>query len=103
MRDQPIAPAPARRVWYRPMLSRGSSEEHRASTPLELFFDRCFVVAVAQAAAQLHHALASGQVTHGLVGYAAVFFAWSRCGTSDGYPRRRSRCTAVSRKGGSGS
>jgi len=75
MRDQPIAPAPARRVWRRPMLSRGSSEEHRASTPLELFFDLCFVVAVAQAAAQLHHALASGQVAHGLVGYAAVFFA----------------------------
>ena len=75
MRDEPIAQAPARRVWRRPMLSRSSTEEHRASTPLELFFDLCFVVAVAQAAAQLHHALASGHVSHGLVGYAMVFFA----------------------------
>jgi low temperature requirement protein LtrA len=75
MRDEPIAPAPARRVWRRPMLSRDSTEEHRASTPLELFFDLCFVVAVAQGAAQLHHALADGRVVHGLVGYAMVFFA----------------------------
>jgi low temperature requirement protein LtrA len=52
-------PAPARRVWRRPMLSRSPGERHRASTPLELFFDLCFVVAVAQAAGQLHHALAA--------------------------------------------
>jgi low temperature requirement protein LtrA len=75
MRDEPIAPAPARRAWRRPMLSRSSTEEHRASTPLELFFDLCFVVAVAQGAGQLHHALAEGHVAHGLVGYAMVFFA----------------------------
>lgn len=43
------------RVWYRPMTSRDSREEHRAATPLELLFDLCFVVAVAQAAAALHH------------------------------------------------
>jgi low temperature requirement protein LtrA len=75
MRDEPTAPAPARRVWRRPMLSRRPSEEHRASTPLELFFDLCFVVAVAQAAGQLHHALAEGGVARGLLGYASVFFA----------------------------
>jgi low temperature requirement protein LtrA len=75
MRDEPIAPAPARRVWRRPMLSRSSTEEHRASTPLELLFDLCFVVAVAQAAGQLHHALADGHVAHGVTGYAMVFFA----------------------------
>jgi low temperature requirement protein LtrA len=75
MRDEPTARAPARRVWRRPMLSRNSTEAHRASTPLEAFFDLCFVVAVAQAAAQLHHTLAGGHVAHGLVGYAMVFFA----------------------------
>ncbi len=45
------------------------------STSLELLFDLCFVVAVAQAAAQLHHALAEGHLAVGLVGYAMVFFA----------------------------
>src|SRR5689334_5469635 len=54
---------------------RDPHEEHRASTPLELFVDLCFVVAVAQAASQLHHALAEGHVTDALVGYPTVFFA----------------------------
>jgi low temperature requirement protein LtrA len=67
--------AAARRIWRRPMIGRGRDEEHRASTPLEAFFDLCFVVAVAQAAGQLHHAIAEGEVLHGLLGYAAVFFA----------------------------
>jgi low temperature requirement protein LtrA len=75
MREERAAPAPARRVWRQPMMSRSPSEEHRASTPLELFFDLCFVVAVAQAAGQLHHALAEGAVVHGLLGYGSVFFA----------------------------
>jgi low temperature requirement protein LtrA len=72
-RDRPARPG--RRMWRRPMVSRDATEEHRASTPLELLFDLCFVVAVAQGAARLHHALAIGQVAHGLVGYAMVFFA----------------------------
>ena len=67
--------ADARRIWRRPMVGRGRDEEHRVSTPLEAFFDLCFVVAVAQAAAQLHHAVTEGQVGNGLLGYAAVFFA----------------------------
>jgi low temperature requirement protein LtrA len=75
MREQRATPVPARRVWRRPMLSRSPREEHRASTPLEAFFDLCFVVAVAQAGAQLHHALSEGEVAHGLLGYGAVFFA----------------------------
>jgi low temperature requirement protein LtrA len=54
---------------------RDPHEEHRASTPLELLVDLCFVVAVAQAASQLHHALAEGHVTDALVGYPTVFFA----------------------------
>nr|WP_326600405.1 low temperature requirement protein A [Streptomyces sp. NBC_01803] len=44
-------------------------------TPLELLFDLTFVVAVAQAAAELHHALAEGHVGTALAGYASVFFA----------------------------
>ena len=60
--------------WHRPMSGRDPDEEHRASTPLELFFDLCFVVAVAAAAATLHHDLAQGHLS-GLAGYAMVFFA----------------------------
>ena len=46
------------------MRARGSDEAHRVSTPLELFFDLCFVVAVAQAATSLHHALVAGHIGH---------------------------------------
>ena len=56
------------------MTGRDPQESHRASTPLELFFDLCFVVAVAAAAATLHHDLTLDHLD-GLVGYAMVFFA----------------------------
>jgi low temperature requirement protein LtrA len=59
----------------RPLEARTTTEEHRAATPLELFFDLCFVVAVAQASGSLHHALAEGHVGPALLGYAMVFFA----------------------------
>lgn len=64
-----------RRTWYVPMVARRTDEDHRASTPLELFFDLCIVVAVAAAAGGLHHALAEGHVLDGLLRYAGVFFA----------------------------
>ncbi|WP_329140828.1 low temperature requirement protein A [Streptomyces sp. NBC_01476] len=57
------------------MRGRDPAEEHRASTPLELLFDLTFVVAVSQAAAELHHALSEGHTRTALAGYAAVFFA----------------------------
>jgi low temperature requirement protein LtrA len=57
------------------MRPRDPRQEHRGATPLELFFDLCFVVAVAQASGSLHHALAEGHVGQGLVGYALAFFA----------------------------
>jgi low temperature requirement protein LtrA len=57
------------------MVARLSSEAHRTATALELFFDLCFVVAVAQAAAAFEHELAEGHVGHGVLGYALVFFA----------------------------
>jgi low temperature requirement protein LtrA len=57
------------------MLPRSPDEEHRASTPLELFFDLVFVVAIAQAGAALHHSLAEGHIAQAVVSYFAVFFA----------------------------
>jgi low temperature requirement protein LtrA len=57
------------------MTGRDPNEAHRAATPLELLFDLCFVVAVAQAAGALHHDLVEGAILHGLVSYVAVFFA----------------------------
>jgi low temperature requirement protein LtrA len=57
------------------MVARDATEPHRASTPLELFFDLCFVVAVAAAATQLHHAEGEAHVTSGLPSYLMVFFA----------------------------
>jgi hypothetical protein len=62
-------------TWRRPMVARSPDEEHRTATALELFFDLCFVVAVAQAAAGLHHAVADGHVAAGVLGYVVVFFA----------------------------
>ena len=43
--------------WHVPMAGRDPEEPYRSSTPLELLFDLCFVVAVAQAAGALHHDL----------------------------------------------
>ncbi|WP_236788853.1 low temperature requirement protein A [Amycolatopsis sp. GM8] len=63
------------RVWYRPMIARDRSEKHRASTPLELLFDLCFVVAVSAVAGQLHHSLAEHEVGHGIASYLVVFLA----------------------------
>ncbi|MFH9423645.1 low temperature requirement protein A [Streptomyces sp. NPDC017529] len=57
------------------MAPRGRAEAHRAATPLELFFDLCFVVAVAQAGRQLVHALAEAHPGHGIPGYLMLFFA----------------------------
>ncbi|MEO8704609.1 MAG: low temperature requirement protein A [Kofleriaceae bacterium] len=57
------------------MHGRDPGEHHRVATPLELLFDLCFVVAVAQAAASLHHAIAHGHAAEGVVGFGLVFFA----------------------------
>ena len=69
--------AAVRRATGRPraMSGRDPGEPHRASTPLELLFDLCFVVAVSQAAVGLHHDLAVGHFLHGIGGYLTVFFA----------------------------
>ncbi|MBD3579190.1 MULTISPECIES: low temperature requirement protein A [Streptomyces] len=59
---------------YAPMTARDREEGHRAATALELFFDLCFVVAVAQAGRQLVHALAEDHAAQGVTGYLFVFF-----------------------------
>lgn len=66
-------------TWRRVMMARDRAQEYRSSTPLELFLDLCFVVAVAQAGNQLHHSLADG-LSDGrgwsdLLRYIMLFFA----------------------------
>ncbi|MFD9241249.1 low temperature requirement protein A [Streptomyces sp. NPDC059556] len=60
---------------FLPLTARSREESHRAATPLELFFDLCFVVAVAQAGAELVHAVAEGHAGEGILNYAMIFFA----------------------------
>jgi low temperature requirement protein LtrA len=59
----------------RRMVARDPHEPHRVATPLELLFDLCFVVAVAQASSSLHHGLDHGEIAHCLISFALVFFA----------------------------
>lgn len=75
MTEQRPTVAALRRPWRSPMAARDPGEDHRAATPLELFFDLCFVVAVAQAAVQLAHGIEENHVGPALLGYAMVFFA----------------------------
>ncbi|MFF3613547.1 low temperature requirement protein A [Streptomyces sp. NPDC002580] len=68
-------PRPGGRRPLRRMTARGRDEAHRVASPLELFFDLCFVVAIAQAGAQLVHAVAEGHAGQGILDYAMIFFA----------------------------
>ena len=54
---------------------RDPREEHRTASPLELFTDLCYVVAIAQAAAQLHHAIVENHVVSGVGYFGMAFFA----------------------------
>jgi low temperature requirement protein LtrA len=65
------ASTPSRLV---PMTPRDPEEPGRTASPLELFFDLVFVVAVSIASSELHHALTEGHVVDGLRAYAVVFF-----------------------------
>ena len=56
------------------MVGRDPGEPHRAATSLELFFDLCFVIAVAQASASLRAALADGEHATGFLRFGLVFF-----------------------------
>jgi low temperature requirement protein LtrA len=59
----------------RRLAPRDPYEPHRVATPLELLTDLCFVVAVAQAATGLHHAVSENHAAAGLLGFAMAFFA----------------------------
>jgi low temperature requirement protein LtrA len=63
------------RRWVRNLAARDTREAGRTATPLELFFDLVFVVAVAQASASLHHSLAEDHLAEGAVGFVVIFFA----------------------------
>lgn len=73
---QPVPGAPRRRRTQ----GRDIHESHRVATPLELLFDLVFVVAIAQAAAQLHHGIVEHHVGSALLGFAvsfaAIWWAW---------------------------
>ena len=56
------------------MTGRDPAQSHRSATPLELFFDLTFVVAIAQAASGLHHGLVEGHAGEVLLGFPLVFF-----------------------------
>jgi low temperature requirement protein LtrA len=56
------------------MVARSPDEPHRVATPLELFFDLVFVVAVAQASASLHHGIAEAHFAEAIRSYAFAFF-----------------------------
>jgi low temperature requirement protein LtrA len=56
------------------MRPRDPREPGRTASTLELFFDLVFVVAVSNAAVQLHHALSREPRRDGLTSYAMVFF-----------------------------
>ncbi|MDQ0604935.1 low temperature requirement protein LtrA [Streptomyces canus] len=56
------------------MVGRNPGEPHRSATSLELFFDLCFVVAVAQASTSLRGTLEAGDYAGGALRFALVFF-----------------------------
>ncbi|MEW1774634.1 low temperature requirement protein A [Streptomyces sp. NPDC086777] len=66
----PRPPRPLRRL-----TARRRDEGHRVASPLELFFDLCFVVAIAQAGVELVHAVAAGHAGEGVLNYGMLFFA----------------------------
>ncbi|MCB1384843.1 MAG: low temperature requirement protein A [Nitratireductor sp.] len=68
-RSSPIA------AFRRPMPPRDPHEAQRVATPLELFFDLVSVIAIAAAAAGLHHAIAENHAAQGVITFLIAFFA----------------------------
>lgn len=64
----------AMRAGLSPMRPRDPGQVFRSSSPLELFFDLIFVVAVSFTSAQLHHAESHALVGGGLLSYLMAFF-----------------------------
>lgn len=61
--------------FYRPLSARDIEEPHRTATTLELLFDLVSVIAIAAAAAGLHHAIAEAHAVQGIVTFLMAFFA----------------------------
>ncbi|WP_206681700.1 low temperature requirement protein A [Actinomadura sp. J1-007] len=61
--------------WRRRMRPRDPEETQRVSTPLELLFDLCFVVAIGTDSARLEESLAEGHTGSGIASFLLVFFA----------------------------
>ena len=57
------------------LIERDPDEHHRVATPLELFVDLASVIAIAAAAAGLHHAIAEAHYMEGLLTFGIAFFA----------------------------
>ncbi|WP_440408653.1 low temperature requirement protein A [Neorhizobium petrolearium] len=62
-------------TFLRPLRPRDPEEHHRAATPLELFFDLVSVIAIASAAAGLHHAISENHASEGVITFLIAFFA----------------------------
>ena len=69
------ADADAGRFGMRRMRPRDPAEVFRSASPLELFFDLIFVVAVSLSSVQLHTAELGDRAGAGIVAYLLVFFA----------------------------
>ncbi len=66
---------PTRSVFMNPIIARSKNEMHRAATPLELFYDLVYVVAIAFLAGELHHAITEvHHVTHAILMYLWIFW-----------------------------
>lgn len=75
MTESPKPPA-----LFRPLIARDRDEPHRASTPLELFFDLVSVVGIATCASAFHHAISAGHgletLPNFLLLFASIWWAW---------------------------
>lgn len=63
------------RFGLRKMIPRNPLESYRSASPLELFFDLIFVVAVSMSSATLHTAETANHLGTGVLSYLMVFFA----------------------------
>jgi low temperature requirement protein LtrA len=59
----------------RPISPRDPHEPGRVATALELLFDLVSVIAIAAAAAGLHHAISADHIAEGIIRFAIAFFA----------------------------
>lgn len=62
-------------ITLRPMRARDTSEVHRASTELELFFDLIIVIGIASLTAAFHHAISAGHGLQMLPNFVFLFLA----------------------------